>query len=43
LVFLAQPLRQQAPDAEAQERVGEEIAFEEGVNHGNFLAADMHR
>ena len=43
LVFLAQPLRQQAPDAEAQERVGEEIAFEQGVNHGNFLAADGHR
>ena len=33
LVLLAQPLRQQATDAEAEERVGEEIAFEEGVNH----------
>ena len=35
LVLLAQPLRQQAADAEAEEKVGEELPFQEGVNHGN--------
>ena len=32
--FVAQALRKQAPDAEAQERIGQEIFFEQRVDHG---------